>query len=144
MPMEAHQRTFAEIFRSRNAEAYMKVYLEHQGKVIRETPYCFLRKALMEKASERVVTQLASLYGDLNHPKHFSVIHQAVANGYSAGVIHNLLRRKASVRGVFMVEVVDRGTRRRIRGDVMQIAEQVGAPRSVKKLLKEAGRPRRR
>ena len=144
MPMEAHLRTFTEICRSRDAEAYMKLYLEHQGKAIWRVPVCFLTAALREKVSERVVTQLAAFYGDLNHSKHHAVIHQAVANGYSSGMIHNLLRRKAWVRGGAMVEVVDNGVRRRIRGDVMQIAEQVGASRSVKKLLREAGRPRRR
>ena len=95
------------------------------------------------RMTECLLAQLMGFYGDLSHPKHRAVVHQAVANGYPAVIIHNLLRRNAPVKGAEMVVIVEPHRRRRIRATVTQIADRVNSPRIIRKLLREAERGRR-
>ena len=135
-----HFRIFSAIRERRDASDYMRLFLDAQGRELKSQNYCYLTSALRGKVDNRLLAQLMGFYGDLSHPKHRAVVHQAVANGYPAVIIHNLLRRNAPVKGAEMVVIVEPHRRRRIRATVTQIADRVNSPRIIRKLLVEAQR----
>ena len=94
-----YARVMGAVVRNLESEVYLNEYLHYHGKEVRELPVCFLSAALRENEKVPVwaVVRLLDLYGTLEAPRHSSVVHQAVAGGYSEQILNQLLRRKANV-----------------------------------------------
>ena len=134
IPAEVHKQLISVILECNNASA-LSEYLSQHGKMLKNSPQCYLTLALEKRSLEKILVRLIAFYRDFSAPKHRSVIHQALASDYRAAVINTLILRKArtDVKAAVMI-----GSKTFILTP-LETARRVRSSSLIRKLLQRTG-----